>query len=1022
MINLDLYKKLSDEETVPIWDNKKQEFGAISKMDFDVDRQGEKQRYVFSGEQGFFEDKEGNTIATNTEDFYNFYDNSDYRYLDSSILDSITTDKDKLKTGEFIRDILPKGKVGTGLANVFDAIGDNFSFGAVNFINKKTRSEELAEKRLREEAGAVGAAGTVIGEVIGILGATKATAGIGAGATTAALGSRYASKFPKLASGIKKTKEFLSKGKGLKHTLLTGAAYTSPWALVTSIGQKDVGKGVEQMAWGAGLPYVGHMIGKGALKIGQAGTQVIRDAMFKVPKKIKPLNDLKDEISKSIDVDPDIIPDKTYFKIAKRLGVKKGVKGFSVQDKKELIMESKGNEMLEVMTDFTNKYASQTKKGLAWTRHGIYKDLRRFQKVIGKEIGDVRNVLSENPKDFGVFGHTVKKELEKAVPQKTFYTPQDVSAIKKFTNREGILKTGEKIRNKIKFDRKIRNMTRREVIKSLKKKKVVSDLKHEDAVNELTRDVETRIQDLVVRLLVKNKAPKTSKEIEAFTKEALSTLRKEKKIRGEVDKSLLYLTTDRGILNLRSKEGLKKLKKEQSLRKKQFTENLNKIKRKEDISKLKEQNVLKNLKVKQEGMKGLIDQIIPTKKYTLNQLKELRDNFEPKFGKDIDKTAVDIDRAAYTLLSDLEERVISDSSKIVKDKIAKGNKDYEDILGSLEVFNKKKSKFVQSNTILDVLDKASGPQSMGLLFENPFMERILIYGGAGYVGHLYGSPLVGATFGVGLAGAITTGLGKGFYYKPVESIVKNFNKMNNFIDSIFKKSKVRAKALESVTVNSIRANLLGSTGDEDDLNGLAMELSQSVSEPHKSNSGSSREVVEGLFGSLNVNSTERKLSAAETYSRLESVVLNNIKFHKKGSKQAKQAKEDFLKNVAPLFSPEILFENIRNGSLTQKQVDNFRAVYPRMYNSIKSDIMLENSKKPLKDRLSYRQLVTLSRFTGENLTGLESLNYIQEENPTPTTAKQRVQNNEQYKFPNVSENLRKEIYSSKNVLQRAENF
>ena len=420
MIDLTGYTDLAgrEQESVPVWDNKEKKQSLVSKADFDMDRDTDENRYSFAGTKGFFMDQKGKIVPVDTDNFYNFYGNNNYKYLDSDILEAVATPKEKLKTGEKLRDLLPYNKLGTSVSNVWDAVITNLTFTGSDAINRQSRKEKLAEERLREEAGFVGGLGTFGGEVGGIVGATIATAGVGGYFAGAASAARH---LPRVAKTAQTVSKFLKTGKGLKHTAAVGAAYSTPWAISSAIQQKDVGKGVETMMWGAMIPFAGHSVGRGFKKVGGIVRDKVRMGFFDIPKKVKDFEKMKEKLSSSLTIDPDYIPDRMYNKIASKLkpGEIDLSTGLSLKAKKELIQKADRSDILDIFTD-TLKKANESVTGksvIPKTKDEAFRKIEQLQSKAGKELEELRDFSKKYPKVFDLTGQEIIENLNKFIPK-----------------------------------------------------------------------------------------------------------------------------------------------------------------------------------------------------------------------------------------------------------------------------------------------------------------------------------------------------------------------------------------------------------------------------------------------------------------------------------------------------------------------------------------------------------------------------------------------------------------------------
>lgn len=1010
MSKIDVYNALRKNEQVPVYDNETKKQSVVSSEDFYLDRESGSNKYVHSADSAFFLDKEsGDIISTESNSFYSFYDNANYQYLDSDILDTVLTDKDKLKTGETVRDFLPKGKFGTAVSNVSDALINNFTLGQANRSNNQTRQEYLAEQRLREEAGFVGGIGTTVGEVGGILGATLTTGGIG-GIAAGAVGAIKV--LPKVARTATAVSKYLRTGKGVLHTGAVGGAYSAPWAISTAINEKDVGKGVETMVWGAAIPFAAHGALKPLAKVGKAISDKVRQGYFQLPKKASQFAKVKDNLAVSATIEPNFLPDAIYQKIAQKLkpGTVDLSKGLTVTAKRELIKNASRSDVLDIYTHSLRQVRQATagKAGIPLTKEAAFKDLEKFQEATGKSIGKLRDWSAKHPKVFSLKGSDVKTELKGVLPKGEF----DKFIAKKQLGkaRPGIEADKIWIKNEINTLGKMYNTKKlnvRNEINELGKTYKSERIKLRDELNKLLS------QERVSRI--------TPKEVPKLTKN--QKLRKAE-LRDELNK----LASDEGKKALVLKDKMNKLLSQENKESSALKTRLNQLVSKDKSSKVFAQSRLDKVssgddflatadKSSIDDFNKLIDQIDDKKFYNLKDLKKLKDKFsdqahfamktQPKFSENLF-------RHAYSTMTKMEEAAILGLEK--KLRVAGLNpKDFPNLFKSISNFKRSKAQYATSAGLLNQIDIATGKSGSNFLTA----ERAAVYGASGALGLGYGgSP---GAIGALMAASGVQKLGqKGLFLKPMEAMGNSVNSILNFGKTL---TFGKPKELPALTISKIISSRIGNNGDDepdDDLNSLAMGVASSLSEPHVATPGTDREFLDGLFSDLNVNTPERKLSLAQTFANLERTLLSNVSIMKKGDPAIEQKKKEFINNIEVLFSPDLLQKHIDQGTLTSKHVDNFRNTYPRLYGSMRHEIIMQNEREPLVKKVGYEKTLVLSKFVGEDLTGLG--NYRQKAQPINDENKKPAKEHDSYQFDNVSADLRKEIYTSKNQLQKVENF
>ena len=268
------------------------------------------------------------------------------------------------------------------------------------------------------------------------------------------------------------------------------------------------------------------------------------------------------------------------------------------------------------------------------------------------------------------------------------------------------------------------------------------------------------------------------------------------------------------------------------------------------------------------------------------------------------------------------------------------------------------------------MGKISG--SLGLITESPYTERILLYSASAGLGSVFGGA-EGALGGALLALGLTKGVGSGYFLRPVEKLYDNTKAIRNMSKYLLDQGGVKfpEKSVIPQTVGAIRMSLLGDSSENHDMNDLAYGLGASLNQPAEFNKGSGMSVLDDMHDRTNTNNTIRKFETINTAGRLERTVLENIPLARPGEKVDKEKKEKFLKDVSVLFSPDALRENIKKNTLTAKQVENFKKVYPRIYTKLKRDILEDNRKSPLIKRMDYSSVLMLSKLVEEDLTGLK---------------------------------------------------
>ena len=1100
-MDLEKYNTLieSNPRMVDVWDNKEQTEKLIDLETFDADRTAKTERFVFSGYKGLFLDQENNLVTSQSaDDFYEYYDNKDqFTYVDPEILNIASTEKDKLLTGEPVRDFLPKGKAGTALSNFVENFANSLSFDLIDLDKDKTREEKYAESRLRGEAGKVGAAGTVAGTLGGLLMGAKLTGGVGTALTPAKTAAKIAQ---------------VSKASPLLNTVIKSAGYSTPWALATLAKKKDIGESVETMAWGVMVP-VG--LGKAA-KIAGKSSGFIRDTIqrtyWNLPKKPSDLKPIKDGLNKILRNDPEYFNNKMLFEFAKDLkleNIPKNAESMSKTFKEEIINKLNQKHIGKIFTEATKKVNKfiKGKREVPDSRDETFRIFETFNKKMGKSIGRLRKASSENKKFFKLEGSQIKKSVDDVLDEFTgAKTSPKKIAVSKLERKGKILDRTQKDLSQKRKDLVIK---KRE-LSSVKDKK--SQIAHKNQIVGFEKrilEIDRKASKLGVSARATKKSLDQTKNSFNQTKKDLSIKKRELVIKKKelslnkdkasqtpikrdiirIEKQILEIDKKASILGVsaratkasldKTQQNLSQAKKELSIQKKRLS--LLKSKKPEIANKDKireiEKEILKldkrasklgvsakatkeSLDTKKDELlksvrnfldvpdinaakriQALKNQIVGIKNYTLEELKLFRDKFEEltnlaKDNADL-KPLAKMAKSIYLKLSDLEDQVIRGSDKQIQNSLLKARqtnnvdliKYYEDLLNQVKTFSTKKSSFIQSIIMKDTLDKSMGRMqgSLGLITESPYAERILLYSasvGAGSVFGGFGGAIGGALAALG----ITKGVGSGYFLKPIEKFFDNTRKAKDISNILLKKTKTKfpEKSFIPQTVGDIRMSLLGDSEQNDDMNDLAFILGASLGEPSEFNKGSGMNVLDEMHDKTKTNNVMRKFETMNTAARLEQTVLENIPLTKPGDVEDKIKKEKFIEDVSVLFSPDALLKNVENNTLTGKQVNNFKKVYPRIYSKLKKDIIQDNSKSPLMNRMDYNTVLMLSRLTETDLTGLQGFykfdRNTREEEPPQAPQHQRSHTKSPYNIEGVSADLRKKIYSSKNNLLNAENW
>ena len=80
----------------------------------------------------------------------------------------------------------------------------------------------------------------------------------------------------------------------------------------------------------------------------------------------------------------------------------------------------------------------------------------------------------------------------------------------------------------------------------------------------------------------------------------------------------------------------------------------------------------------------------------------------------------------------------------------------------------------------------------------------------------------------------------------------------------------------------------------------------------------------------------------------------------------------FERDIAVIFDPEALMDNISSGFLTPQMIQNFKVVFPNKYEEMQYNFFIAYKEGKL-ENLTRRQLRTVSRFIGYDLTGIQGI-------------------------------------------------
>ena len=90
--------------------------------------------------------------------------------------------------------------------------------------------------------------------------------------------------------------------------------------------------------------------------------------------------------------------------------------------------------------------------------------------------------------------------------------------------------------------------------------------------------------------------------------------------------------------------------------------------------------------------------------------------------------------------------------------------------------------------------------------------------------------------------------------------------------------------------------------------------------------------------------------------------------------------KSFERDIEVLFDPQSLMSNMSNGYLTPQMIENFKNAFPSKYQEMQTEFFIAYRDNKL-DNLTRKQIRTLSRFMGYDLTGLQGAVFGEDEDP-----------------------------------------
>lgn len=148
-----------------------------------------------------------------------------------------------------------------------------------------------------------------------------------------------------------------------------------------------------------------------------------------------------------------------------------------------------------------------------------------------------------------------------------------------------------------------------------------------------------------------------------------------------------------------------------------------------------------------------------------------------------------------------------------------------------------------------------------------------------------------------------------------------------------------------------------------DFDKMSMEIERTLADPERASQVTAVEsdILRSNEMSEVANATlARKLHAMSTLSKLMPRKSSGF-FNRKGRKYSEQDTQDFLSVFNVVSRPEDMFKLIAQGSVTRKQVEVFKQLYPSLYGamSLKLSEMIQEGKE-----FNYRQRQTIKKFLG----------------------------------------------------------
>lgn len=316
---------------------------------------------------------------------------------------------------------------------------------------------------------------------------------------------------------------------------------------------------------------------------------------------------------------------------------------------------------------------------------------------------------------------------------------------------------------------------------------------------------------------------------------------------------------------------------------------------------------------------------------------------------------------------------------ILKDKNLRGKLSAKELL-ALKNINKTKKNISFNLNNIEQLQRASGADLSAFLIK----DSLIGIGGAFLGFGLGGIPtaVLAGGAGVALSYFATQAIKGGWGLRGMTDLAKRtsnmannavlrFNKMSN---PSFLSSEIRKGGTASIFKSGVGIAFISNAvfGEEvDSVQELRPLVYQAVKDPAFLNGvkNNMSHLQDGYMQDGGFATPERQaLKQGYNYKMLQ-VILHNL--NALGGNVDDFKLEQFEQDMAVVFDPTSVIDRMRDSTITMQQVNNFKQLYPRKYNDIRNNFLMDLSKGKIKvDDFTYQQQISLSMFLDYDLTGV----------------------------------------------------